>query len=80
MPCPGKKGKKGKKHRKHTEITSERQRRFFGAEYGRRKKGQATETDMTTADLRAHLKEVGSKVLPEKARKRKRGRKKGSKK
>mgnify|MGYP001104372239 CR=1 FL=1 len=64
MPC-----KKSK--RKHTPIVSERQRRFFGAEYGRAKRGEGRETGITKADLRSHLKEVGGVELPEKAKKRK---------
>jgi len=57
MPC--------KRGRKHTPITSERQRRFFGAEYGRLKRGEARKTDISREDLRSHLKEVKGKKLPE---------------
>lgn len=66
MPCP-KISWKGNPGRKHTPITSERQRRFFGAEYGRFKRGEATETEMSGAELRRHLKEAGGKKLQEKA-------------
>lgn len=52
------------KHRKHTPIVSERQRRFFGAEYGRAKRGETRETEMPKAELRRHLVEVGGKKLP----------------
>lgn len=58
MPCKG-------SHRKHTPIVSGKQRRFFGAEYGRAKRGEVRETDITKADLRSHLKESKGKDLPE---------------
>lgn len=47
------------KRRKHTPIVSAKQARFFGAEYGRAKKGQGRETGMSKAELRRHLKEWG---------------------
>lgn len=72
MPGRGcSKGRKGK-GRKHTPITSKRQRRFFGAEYRRKKSGKRGRTKMSKATLRRHLKESKGKKLPEKVRKRKR--------
>lgn len=53
-----------KKHREHTPIVSARQARFFGAEYGRAKRGEARETGMSRAELRRHLKEWGGKANP----------------
>lgn len=50
-----------KKHRKHTPIVTKKQARFFGAEYGRRKEGKSTRTDMSTAELKRHLEEWGRK-------------------
>jgi len=57
MPC--------KRGRKHTPIVSEKQRGFFGAEYGRLKRGEARETNISREDLRSHLKEAKGKNLPE---------------
>jgi hypothetical protein len=37
-------------------ATSERQRRFMGMEYGRAKRGEATETGMSKAQLRDFAK------------------------
>lgn len=62
MPCPG------KKHRKHTEITTEKQRGFFGAEYARKKKGRKGRTKVSKAVLASHLEEAGGKKLPRKRR------------
>ncbi len=59
------------KHRKHTPIVSERQRRFFGAEYGRAKKGESRETGMSKTILKQHLQEAGGKKLPERHKKTK---------
>lgn len=52
------------RHREHTPIVSERQRGFFGAEYGRKKRGKKTRTGMSKAELRRHLKEAKGKELP----------------
>jgi hypothetical protein len=57
----------GKTGRKHTPITSERERRFFGAELGRKKKGLKTRTRMSGKILMQHLEETKGKKLPEKA-------------
>ena len=54
--------------RKHTPITTEQQRKFFGAELGRLREGKATLTDMSEEELRRHLKEVSGKRLPERRR------------
>jgi len=64
-------GRAVKAARAHTPIVSERQRRFFGAEYGRAKRGEARETGMSKAILREHLLEVSGKKLPETSRRRK---------
>jgi hypothetical protein len=61
MPC---------KKRKHTEITSERQRGLFGAEYARGKKGQKKRTGMSQAELKRHLKESKGKKLPKRSKKK----------
>lgn len=58
------------KHRKHTPIVSEKQRGFFGSELARKREGKETRTDISEADLVAHLEEVGGKKLPKKAKKR----------
>jgi len=76
MPCPElkkslkrkKKNNPKKKHRKHTEITSEAQRGFFGAELARKRAGKQTKTDMSEAELVRHLEESGGKDLPAKAK------------
>lgn len=52
--------------KKHTPIVSEKQRRFFGAEYGRAKRGEPRNTEMTLAVMKRHLKEAGGKKLPKK--------------
>jgi len=54
------------KHRKkvHTPITTEAQRKFFGAELGRLRAGKATITGMSEEELRRHLKEAKGKRLP----------------
>lgn len=64
MPCPG------RKHRKHTKIVSKKQQKFFGAEYGRKKRGVKGRTGMSKAVLRRHLKESKGKRLPARRRKR----------
>lgn len=56
------------KHRKHTPIVSKKQRRFFGAEYGRKKAGKKGRTGMSKAVLRRHLKESKGKRLPRRKR------------
>ena len=56
--------------RKHTEIVSEKQRGFFGAEYARKKKGKKGKTDMSLAELRRHIRESKGKNLPMKRKKR----------
>lgn len=51
-------------------ATSERQRRFFGAELSRLRKGERTETDMSESQLRASKtrnKKTGSKPGSRKA-------------
>jgi ABC-type phosphate/phosphonate transport system ATPase subunit len=53
-----------KKHKKHTPITTEQQRKFFGAELGRLRAGKSTLTRMSEEELRQHLKEVKGKKLP----------------
>lgn len=62
---------KKKGHRKHTEITSEKQRGFFGAEYSRKRKGLKGETDMPLAELKRHIKEAKGKNLPKTSKKSK---------
>lgn len=60
----------GKHSRKHTEITSEKQRGLFGAEYARRKAGkEGRMPGITKAELKGHLEEAGGKDLPKKAKK-----------
>jgi hypothetical protein len=49
-------------HKKHTPIVSEKQARFFGAEYGRAKQGKATESGMSEKVLKRHLREYYGKV------------------
>lgn len=53
------------KKRVHTPITTEAQRRFFGAELGRLRAGKETISGMTEEELERHLKEVKGKKLPE---------------
>lgn len=51
--------------KKHTPIVSEKQRRLFGAEYARRKKGQKGRMKgITTGELKSHLEEAGGRKLP----------------
>lgn len=59
-----------KRGRKHTEITTERQRGFFGAEYARKKAGKKGKTTMSKATLKAHLEETSGKKLPKSKKKR----------
>ena len=63
---------KKKGHRKHTPIVSEKQRGFFGAEYGRKKKGLKGKTSMPLAELKRHIKEAKGKKLPLKKQKARR--------
>jgi len=56
-----------KRGRKHTPITSERERRFFGAELGKKRKGLKTKTRMSAKMLLMHLEEAKGKKLPERA-------------
>lgn len=52
--------------RKHTPIVSEAQRRFFAAEFMRRKKGQKGRVpSITRKELKGHLAESAGKDLPE---------------
>lgn len=63
--------KKGKKHRAHTPIVSEKQRGKFGTELARRRAGKKPHMPgITTAELRAHLKESKGKKLPKRSKKR----------
>jgi hypothetical protein len=62
---------KGKHHRKHTPVTTEAQRKFFGAELGRLRAGKARVTEMPEAELERHLKEVKGKKLPARRRTKK---------
>jgi len=65
---PGKGCGRGR-HRKHTEITSRRQQRKFGHEYGERKAGRKGKMPgITKSELRSHLKESKDKKLPERSR------------
>jgi hypothetical protein len=50
--------------------TSEAQRRFMGAEYGRAKRGEPTETGISKAELRVKAQKPKGKRLPERAAKR----------
>lgn len=59
-----------KKRKKHTPITSRKQARFFGAEYGRKKRGQRGRTKMSKAILKRHLKEWGRKKRRTRKRKK----------
>ena len=54
--------------RKHTEITSEKQRRFFGAVVS----GKAKAPGLSKKEARSHLKESKGKDLPKTHRKAKR--------
>lgn len=65
---PGKGCKK--RGRKHTEITTERERGLFGAEYARKKAGKKGRTKMSKATLKKHLEEAGGKRLPKSKKKR----------
>ena len=60
-----------KRKKVHTPITTEQQRKFFGAELGRLRAGKATVTEMSKAELRRHLKEVSGKRLPKRKRTKK---------
>ena len=59
------------KRKVHTPITTEQQRKFFGAELGRLRAGKARVTEMSKAELRRHLKEVSGKRLPKRKRTKK---------
>ena len=53
------------KHRKHTPIVSKKQQGLFGAEYARRKRGEAPRMPgITKGELKSHLEESGGKKLP----------------
>ena len=60
-----------KRKKVHTPITTEQQRKFFGAELGRLREGKATITGMSEAELSRHLKEVSGKKLPKRRRTKK---------
>ena len=60
-----------KRKKVHTPITTEQQRKFFGAELGRLREGKATITGMSEAELSRHLKEVSGKKLPKRKRTKK---------
>ena len=60
-----------RRHRKHTPIVSEKQRGFFGAELARKRRGEATRTQMTEEELVRHLKESKGKKLPKQVKKKK---------
>lgn len=49
-------------------VESERQRRFLGAELGRKRAGKKTKTDMSETQLSEYLK--GAKKQPLKAKKK----------
>ena len=49
---------------------SDRQRRFFGAELGRKEKGESTETGMTKEQLRDFARKPGRKHKRSKRRNR----------
>lgn len=51
---------------------SERQRRFMGAELGRKRRGEATETGMSESQLRDFARKPTRKKKRTKARKRSR--------
>ena len=57
-----------KRKKVHTPITTEQQRKFFGAELGRLRAGKTRVTGMSKAELRRHLKEVSGKKLPKRKR------------
>ncbi len=60
-----------KSGRKHTPITSEAQRRLFGAELKRRQEGKKPRLKgITTKELIVHLEEVKGKRLPARSRKK----------
>jgi len=59
-----------KSGRKHTPITTEKQRGFMGAEYGRGEEGKTKRTGMSQAELKRHLKEAAGKRLPARAKKK----------
>lgn len=63
MPC---------KKKAHTPIVSKKQQKLFGAEYGRRKAGEARRMKgITTKELKSHLKESKGKKLPTRSRRKK---------
>lgn len=59
----------GTHSKKHTPIVSEKQRKFFGSELGRAKKGEPRQTEMIMKVMRKHLKESAGKKLPENKKK-----------
>lgn len=66
MTGPGCPKTKSGKHRKHTEIVSEKQRGFMGAELARKRAGKKGKTGMSQAVLARHLEESKGKNLPTK--------------
>jgi hypothetical protein len=48
-------------HREHTPIVSQQQADFFGAELGRKERGEKGQTDMSIEELKRHLREWGKK-------------------
>ena len=49
------------KYKKHTPITTKKQARWMGWEYGKGKKGEAKESGMSQSILKKHLEEWGRK-------------------
>lgn len=49
-------------------IVSRRQQQFMGAKLRRKKAGKKGQTDMTIAELRAHLQDSAGKDLPERSK------------
>lgn len=59
------------KGKAHTPVVSRAQQGKFGAEYGRRKAGRASQMKgITTAELRSHLRESKGRKLPARSRRR----------
>lgn len=57
-----------KRGKKHTPIVSRKQQKFFGAEYGRAKRGVRRKTKMSKKILKTHLKESKGKFGRKKRR------------
>lgn len=53
--------KNADEHREHTPIVSQQQADFFGAEVGRKERGEKGQTDMSIEELKRHLREWGKK-------------------